>query len=116
MPPTGDACAAALQRGVCDAALLRMPRSLLHLLRAPCLTLWWFNGMDAPSPQFSGPGGLTAWVGACVQPTNHLDMESIDSLAEAINSFQGGLVLVSHDFRLIGKVTTPPLARPGAAH
>jgi ATP-binding cassette subfamily F protein 2 len=38
------------------------------------------------------------------QPTNHLDMESIDSLAEAINSFEGGLVLVSHDFRLIGKV------------
>ena len=38
------------------------------------------------------------------QPTNHLDMESIDSLAEAINAFEGGLVLVSHDFRLIGKV------------
>ena len=39
-----------------------------------------------------------------VQPTNHLDMESIDSLAEAINAFKGGLVLVSHDFRLIGQV------------
>jgi ATP-binding cassette subfamily F protein 2 len=38
------------------------------------------------------------------QPTNHLDMESIDSLAEAINEFKGGLVLVSHDFRLIGQV------------
>jgi len=31
-------------------------------------------------------------------------MESIDSLAEAINAFKGGLVLVSHDFRLIGQV------------
>lgn len=38
------------------------------------------------------------------EPTNHLDMECIDSLAEAINAFGGGLVLVSHDFRLINQV------------
>jgi ATP-binding cassette subfamily F protein 2 len=38
------------------------------------------------------------------EPTNHLDMECIDSLAEAINNFNGGLVLVSHDFRLINQV------------
>jgi len=38
------------------------------------------------------------------EPTNHLDMECIDSLAEAINAFPGGMVLVSHDFRLIGQV------------
>jgi ATP-binding cassette subfamily F protein 2 len=38
------------------------------------------------------------------EPTNHLDMECIDSLAEGINQFNGGLVLVSHDFRLISQV------------
>ncbi|CAO3597805.1 unnamed protein product [Absidia cylindrospora] len=38
------------------------------------------------------------------EPTNHLDMESIDSLAEAIRAFTGGVVLVSHDFRLISQV------------
>jgi len=38
------------------------------------------------------------------EPTNHLDMECIDALAEAINKFSGGLILVSHDFRLIGQV------------
>ena len=31
-------------------------------------------------------------------------MECIDSLAEAIKVFKGGLVLVSHDFRLINQV------------
>jgi len=38
------------------------------------------------------------------EPTNHLDMECIDSLAEAINEFKGGMILVSHDFRLIDQV------------
>jgi len=37
------------------------------------------------------------------EPTNHLDMGCIDSLARAINGFDGGLVLVSHDFRLISQ-------------
>ena len=38
------------------------------------------------------------------EPTNHLDMESIDALAYAINHFGGGMLLVSHDMRLISQV------------
>ncbi|KAK3262280.1 hypothetical protein CYMTET_28853 [Cymbomonas tetramitiformis] len=38
------------------------------------------------------------------EPTNHLDIDAIDTLADAIKAYNGGLVLVSHDFRLIDQV------------
>eukprot|EP00056_Hartaetosiga_gracilis_P006541 m.97446 g.97446 ORF g.97446 m.97446 type:complete len:714 (+) comp12496_c1_seq4:1163-3304(+) len=35
------------------------------------------------------------------EPTNNLDIESIDALVDAINEYTGGVVIVSHDARLI---------------
>lgn len=37
------------------------------------------------------------------EPTNPLDMESIDSLALCLKKFQGGVVMISHDMRLISQ-------------
>ncbi|KAG9343270.1 hypothetical protein JZ751_014251 [Albula glossodonta] len=50
-----------------------------------------FAQMTMPSPNFY----------ILDEPTNHLDMETIEALAKALNIFKGGVVLVSHDERLI---------------
>jgi ATP-binding cassette subfamily F protein 2 len=37
------------------------------------------------------------------EPTNPLDMESIDALAKCLNKFKGGVLMISHDMRLISQ-------------
>jgi len=37
------------------------------------------------------------------EPTNPLDMESIDALASCLNKFKGGVIMISHDMRLISQ-------------
>jgi ATP-binding cassette subfamily F protein 3 len=38
------------------------------------------------------------------EPTNNLDLESCEALAEAIENFKGGVVLVSHDQYFVERV------------
>ena len=37
------------------------------------------------------------------EPTNPLDMESIDALARCLKQFKGGVLMISHDMRLISQ-------------
>ncbi|XP_018010153.1 ATP-binding cassette sub-family F member 3 [Hyalella azteca] len=55
-----------------------------------------FAAMAAASPSFL----------ILDEPTNHLDIETIEALGEAIKLYKGGVVLVSHDERLIRQVCT----------
>ena len=38
------------------------------------------------------------------EPTNNLDLESVAALAECVEKFDGGVILVSHDQYFVGRV------------
>ena len=38
------------------------------------------------------------------EPSNHLDMEAMDALSDALLNFQGGVLMVSHDVTMIQNV------------
>jgi ATP-binding cassette subfamily F protein 3 len=40
------------------------------------------------------------------EPSNHLDIEAMDALAAALNEFQGGVLMVSHDVTMLQSVCT----------
>ncbi len=40
------------------------------------------------------------------EPTNHMDLPSIECVEAALSDFPGGLLLVSHDVRFLGALTT----------
>jgi ATPase subunit of ABC transporter with duplicated ATPase domains len=49
------------------------------------------------------------------EPTNHMDMESIESLQLALELYTGTLVLVSHDRQFVSALATEVLELGGAA-
>jgi hypothetical protein len=38
------------------------------------------------------------------EPTNHLDMEGLDALIVALETFNGGVIVISHDERFVTRV------------
>ena len=36
--------------------------------------------------------------------TNHLDMQSIDALCDAVEEFEGGVIVISHDAQLLTRL------------
>jgi ATP-binding cassette subfamily F protein 3 len=81
-----------------------------------------FSGEEAEKPLEGLSGGerrrlslaVLVQSGANVlildEPTNHLDLESREALEEALSSFEGSLLLVSHDRALLDAVGTRTVA------
>ena len=40
------------------------------------------------------------------EPSNHLDIEAMDALSDALRNFQGGILMVSHDVTMLQSVCT----------
>src|SRR6185437_12306884 len=81
-----------------------------------------FSGEDAEKPLDGLSGGerrrlslaVLVQSGANVlvldEPTNHLDLESREALEDALQSFPGSLILVTHDRALLDAVGTRTIA------
>jgi ATP-binding cassette subfamily F protein 3 len=81
-----------------------------------------FSGEEAEKPIDGLSGGerrrlslaILVHSGANVlildEPTNHLDLESREALEDALQSFQGALLLISHDRALLDAVGTRTVA------
>lgn len=71
---------------------------------------------DQPLSLFSGGWQMRAHIGRLLlenpdvlmmdEPTNHLDLESIDWLEKFLETYQGALIVVSHDRYFLDRVTT----------
>src|SRR5947209_13078693 len=81
-----------------------------------------FSGEDAEKPLDGLSGGERRRLSLAIlvhssanvlildEPTNHLDLESREALEEALQAFEGSLLLVSHDRALLDAVGTRTVA------
>jgi ATP-binding cassette subfamily F protein 3 len=49
------------------------------------------------------------------EPTNHLDQESVDAFVEAVNAFEGAVILVTHIERVLSALATKLIVFDGGA-
>ena len=50
------------------------------------------------------------------EPTNHMDMESIESLNIALEQYEGTLVFVSHDREFVSSIATRIIELKGSRY
>ncbi|KAK1796944.1 hypothetical protein P4O66_008258, partial [Electrophorus voltai] len=76
------------EKKVCLSESHQEPVRRSEVLRLLCL-----DGLPEPSRALPGRAHQPDW-----------SIETVDTLAHAVNEFEGGVMLVSHDFRLIQQV------------
>lgn len=81
-----------------------------HQLRQPIRTL---SGGERNRLQLARALARTCNVLVLDEPTNDLDMETLDLLAEMIDGFDGTLILVSHDRDFINRLASSSFALNG---
>jgi ATPase subunit of ABC transporter with duplicated ATPase domains len=100
-----------LNKTPCQALKERFPDAAEHQIRAVLGSFGIRQQAMVPLGNLSGGEKTRCSLAAITfkpphillldEPTNHLDLNTVEALATAIKNFEGGVVLVSHDRRLI---------------
>ena len=71
----------------------------------PCTTqIEKLSGGQKARISFGGLQVLSPSIILLDEPTNHLDIESIEGLIQGVNSYSGGIVMITHDVHFIKSI------------
>lgn len=90
-----------LSIGDCKGILGRLSLKKTHVGDPTSVKIKNLSGGQKVRVAFAGIQGFNPHLLLLDEPTNHLDIESIEALIDGLNNFNGAIVIITHNIKLI---------------